>query len=79
MTKKKLAYGATALAVALLAVGTFGYARGETDDTSTITRPISRGDIVQSVSATGALEAVTTVEVGSQVSGTVASLGADYN
>jgi HlyD family secretion protein len=34
---------------------------------------------VQSVKATGTLEAVTTVEVGSQVSGTIASLHADYN
>src|SRR5688572_9908582 len=40
---------------------------------------VSRGDVVQSVKATGTLEAVTTVQVGSQVSGTIASLHADYN
>ena len=79
MTNKKLMYGACAVVVALLAVGSFGYARGETDDTQPITRTISRGDIVQSVSATGTLEAVMTVEVGSQVSGTVESLHADFN
>jgi HlyD family secretion protein len=40
---------------------------------------VSRGDVVQSVQATGTLEAVTTVQVGSQVSGTIASLSADFN
>jgi HlyD family secretion protein len=43
------------------------------------TATVSRGDVVQSVQATGTLEAVTTVQVGSQVSGTIASLSADYN
>jgi len=38
------------------------------------TAVVSRGDVVQSVKATGTLEAVTTVQVGSQVSGTIASL-----
>ncbi len=40
---------------------------------------IDRGDIVVSVSATGTLNAVTTVQVGSQVSGTIAKLYADFN
>jgi HlyD family secretion protein len=79
MTKHKRVYGASAAAVALVAWASFGYARGETDDAKPITRAVLRGDIVQSVSATGALEAVTTVEVGSQVSGTVDSLHADFN
>jgi multidrug efflux pump subunit AcrA (membrane-fusion protein) len=35
------------------------------------TAAVTRGDLVQSISATGSLEAVTTVNVGSQVSGTV--------
>jgi HlyD family secretion protein len=43
------------------------------------TAAVSRGDVVQSVKATGTLEAVTTVQVGSQVSGTIASLQADFN
>ena len=40
---------------------------------------ITRGDIVDAVVSTGTLQAVTTVQVGSQVSGTVAWLGADFN
>jgi HlyD family secretion protein len=43
------------------------------------TSPISRGDIIDSVGATGTLQAVTTVQVGSQVSGNISWLGADFN
>jgi len=43
------------------------------------TTAASIGDVVQAVSATGSLEAVSTVEVGSQVSGTIARLLADFN
>src|SRR5438876_4076656 len=43
------------------------------------TAPITRGDIVDTVGATGTLQAVTTVQVGSQVSGNIAWLGADFN
>ena len=41
---------------------------------------VSRGDITEAVSATGTLEALRTVQVGSQVSGTVSDLhGVDFN
>ena len=40
---------------------------------------VEQGDIVQVVNATGTIDAVTTVEVGSQVSGYIAELGADFN
>ncbi|HVQ29867.1 MAG TPA: efflux RND transporter periplasmic adaptor subunit [Vicinamibacteria bacterium] len=43
------------------------------------TAAVDRGDIVETVGATGTLQAVTTVQVGSQVSGTIQSLGADFN
>ena len=41
--------------------------------------PVTRGDIVDTVGATGTLQAVTTVQVGSQVSGNISWLGADFN
>jgi HlyD family secretion protein len=44
-----------------------------------ITAPVTRGDVVDTVEATGTLEALETVEVGSQVSGTIKSLHADFN
>jgi HlyD family secretion protein len=40
---------------------------------------IQTGSIIQAVQATGTLEALRTVQVGSQVSGTVKSLYADFN
>jgi HlyD family secretion protein len=44
-----------------------------------VTTPVTRGSVVQSVAATGTLQAVTTVQVGSQVSGTIKALHADFN
>lgn len=43
------------------------------------TRSIERGDIIQFISANGTLTPVVLVNVGTQVSGTVAKLYADYN
>src|SRR5215208_2845898 len=43
------------------------------------TSPITRGDLVDTVGATGTLQAVTTVQIGSQVSGNIQWLGADFN
>ena len=40
---------------------------------------VSRGDVVATVEATGTLQPLDTVEVGTQVSGTIASLGTDFN
>ncbi|MDP2320207.1 MAG: efflux RND transporter periplasmic adaptor subunit [Acidobacteriota bacterium] len=43
------------------------------------TVPVTRGEIIDTVGATGTLQAVTTVQVGSQVSGNIEWLGADFN
>src|SRR6516165_2248559 len=43
------------------------------------TAPISRGDIIDAVASTGTLQPVISVTVGSQVSGNIAWLGADFN
>lgn len=44
-----------------------------------VSEEVTRGSIVSTVAATGTLEAVTTVQVGSQVSGSIESLNADFN
>lgn len=44
-----------------------------------LTRTIDRGDIIQTISANGTLTPVVLVNVGTQVSGTVAKLHADFN
>ena len=48
-------------------------------DIQILTSPVTRGDIVDTVGASGTLQAVTTVQVGSQVSGNISWLGADFN
>jgi HlyD family secretion protein len=40
---------------------------------------VSQGDLVREVRATGRLEAVTTVQVGAEISGRIASVEVDYN
>jgi HlyD family secretion protein len=44
-----------------------------------VTAAVTRGNIQRSITATGALNPVVTVQVGSYVSGTVKSLGCDFN
>jgi len=58
--------------------GAYYFKRGGTD-VQVNTAPVTRGDIVDTVGATGTLQAVTTVQVGSQVSGNISWLGADFN
>lgn len=41
--------------------------------------PVQRGTITKTISATGKLDALTTVNVGSQVSGTVSEINVDFN
>ena len=40
---------------------------------------VSRGDVVATVEATGTLQPLDTVQVGTQVSGTISSIGTDFN
>ena len=55
------------------------YARRGDDAPEVATDVVSRGSILTVISATGTLEAVDTVQVGTQVSGAIQSLGADFN
>ena len=58
--------------------GAYYIRRGAPEPVPTMA-PITRGDIVDTVGASGTLQAVTTVQVGSQVSGNISFLGADFN
>jgi len=70
-----------ALGVLLIAGGGFAYWRmgNSSQESPYLTVSASRGNIRQVVSSTGTLQAVVTVVVGSQVSGTIAKLYADFN
>jgi len=68
--------------ILLAVVGSAGgwyYMRKNTKDPEVRTAQVSRGDVVKVVQATGTLEAVTTVQVGTQVGGTIQNLYADFN
>src|SRR5688500_130696 len=69
------------VAVALLGGGAYAYYRySQKPEPPTITTArVTRGDLAETVGATGALQAVTTVQVGTQVSGTIQELNADFN
>ncbi|MGH7773711.1 MAG: efflux RND transporter periplasmic adaptor subunit, partial [Candidatus Binatia bacterium] len=62
----------------LLGVGLWNLRSGA-KESPYVTVPVQKGDIAQVISATGTLQAVVTVQVGSQVSGTIANLNADFN
>ena len=69
--------------VTLLAAGGAGFAYWRMGngpkESPYLTVPVSKANVRQVVSSTGTLQAVTTVLVGSQVSGTIAKLNADFN
>src|SRR4029079_15996855 len=67
--------------IVLAGAGGYAYLKyGNTEDKASVTQAaIQSGNIVQAVQATGTLEALRTVQVGSQVSGTVKNLYADFN
>jgi HlyD family secretion protein len=68
----------TLILAATISLGAFYSNRGDAAPTLT-TAAATRGSILTVVSATGTLQAVTTVQVGSQVSGSVEALYADFN
>ena len=69
------------VALVLMASITLGafYSRHSTHIPAPVTVRVTRGDIVSVVAATGTLNAVTTVQVGSEITGIIESLGADFN
>jgi len=67
------------IAIIIIAVGLFFYLKGNGKDGAYKTETISRGEIKSVVTATGTVNAVTTVSVGTQVSGTIKRLLVDYN
>src|SRR5262245_42937786 len=67
------------LLAAALVVGFFLRRDGNGAASQYRTETVEAGDVTRTVTATGTLSAVTTVQVGSQVSGIIARLSADFN
>ena len=76
---KKLIISVVALIAVGISAGAYYNKSRASAAPEVVTGRITRGSVVETVGATGALEAVTTVQVGSQVSGTVQQLYADFN
>jgi HlyD family secretion protein len=76
--KKILILGASVIVIAA-AVGAFVLFSNKRSEPKYKTEKITRGDIVTTVTATGTVNAVTTVLVGTQVSGTIKKIYVDFN
>jgi len=78
--KKKIIIGAVILVVIVgVVVGLMVFGRGNNNKTKYKTEAVGRGDIEALVTTSGTLNPVTTVEVGSQVSGKIDKLYVDFN
>jgi HlyD family secretion protein len=64
---------------AVVAGGAWHHFHASAEPVQVVTAEVAPGDVVQTVSCTGTLDAVTTVDVGSQVSGTIDSIPVDFN
>ena len=73
--RKWLMLGAAVVLVIIFAA----FALNHKKPATYFTEKVGRGDIRDIVQATGTINAVTTVQVGSQVSGTISQLSADFN
>lgn len=69
------------IGLVLVAAGFFVWKRNSAapEKPQFLTSNVARGDIVSRVTATGTLSALVTVQVGTQVSGRIQSLSADFN
>src|SRR3982751_885729 len=76
-TKRRVAV--VAVAFALVALAGFWFYGDRANAAEYMTARVERGNLRNTVTATGALQAVTTVQVGSQASGTISALYADFN
>ena len=77
MDKKKLIMGG--VAVILIVGGVFLFTGNRKAESSWRPAKVGRSTITNTVTATGTVEPVTEVEVGTQVSGIIDKLYADYN
>src|SRR5437867_4349105 len=75
----KFLWLALLVTIGLGGFGAYRFVTVNADKPNYVFGSVERGDIVVQVGATGTLAAVTTVQVGTQVSGTIAELHADFN
>jgi HlyD family secretion protein len=79
MKKKKTIVTAIIIVAAIISGVAFFTSKGKSQDPQWLTAKVTRGDLNVVVTATGTVAADTTVQVGTQVSGTIASIYVDWN
>lgn len=67
------------IAMMLIALGVGWTVTHQTQPTRYVTAAVTRGDVARAVTASGTVNPVTTVQVGSYVSGVIESVSCDYN
>ena len=77
MKKEITIYGL--ISVALVIIAYFLFFRGNTQTEKFTYAQIKKGNIITMISSTGTMEAVSTVDVGTQVSGKIAKIFVDFN
>ena len=77
--KKLLITLIVVIVIAGAAGGAYYYKYGKPPEPTIATAQVSRGDVIQQVGATGTIEPVHTVDVGTQVNGTILEMYADFN
>ena len=78
MNKKKIIIGSVVFVI--LAIAAYSFIKPNTDvliEAKTVT--VKKGNVTTMVTATGTIEPITQVEVGTQVSGVVEKIYVDYN
>jgi HlyD family secretion protein len=75
----KIGIGIGLAAIILIGAGAWWYAHRGAEGPQWRTAKVERGPLQVSVTATGTLQAVVTVQVGTQVSGTISAIYADFN
>ena len=77
--KKRLLLALAVISIVSVSVAAYYRTNRSGDGPHLVTTAVTRGDVVETIQATGTLQAVTTVQVGTQVSGTIKTLKADFN
>ena len=78
-SKKRTFIIVTVIAIATIAVSLLFTKKPKSIQTQVETAFIKKGEINHTVTATGTIEPISTVEVGTQVSGTISKIYVDYN
>lgn len=65
--------------IALIAGAYFGFGRNKNEVETYSTVKLGRGDVIEKITASGIINPISTVNIGTQVSGTISEIYVDYN